>query len=372
MEGYVRNPSTYSFNAAAKTLTFSSPIPAHQGEILHVYNITRQTWIYLPQKTGCGGTWASPVLTMTFNTTSYANGDTLQVLYDDGSIAQGVAFSAETASGNITTQNLVPNGVATANSAVEIALVSNSVVSIQTTGTYTGALSVQLTNNGTRWETVTVAQIINAITGVGTASIASAAIGIFNFSTAGFLRMRVTGLAAMTGTATVTLRAVQNPAAVVAIQATAANLNATVSGTVTANIGTGSIAAGTNAIGDVGIQVRANATGAATVLPCQSPATPTVGTIKASAGRLLGYDLTNTAAALRYVKLFNATAPTLGTTAALIEIAIPAGATKTGALPAGMAFATAITHTVTSAKGLTNNTAAGLAAADVVGWFAFA
>ena len=135
---------------------------------------------------------------------------------------------------------------------------------------------------------------------------------------------------------------------------------------------TPTLAAGTNLAADVGIQVRANATGAATVLPCQSPATPAIGTIKASAGRLLAYELVNTAAALRYVKLFNATAPTLGTTAALIEVAIPAGARVGLEIPAGLAFSTAIVHTVTSGKGLSDNTSTGLAAADVVGWFAFA
>ncbi|MGK3947030.1 hypothetical protein ABK046_52760, partial [Streptomyces caeruleatus] len=64
-----------------------------------------------------------------------------------------------------------------------------------------------------------------------------------------------------------------------------------VSGTITANIGTGSIAAGTNAIGDVGVQYRANATGAASVANVLSPATPAVQTIKASAGRLLSITL---------------------------------------------------------------------------------
>jgi hypothetical protein len=38
----------------------------------------------------------------------------------------------------------------------------------------------------------------------------------------------------------------------------------------------------------------------------------------------------------------------------------------------GIGFATAITFSVTSAKGLTDNTATGLAANDVSGFFAFA
>lgn len=132
------------------------------------------------------------------------------------------------------------------------------------------------------------------------------------------------------------------------------------------------IPAGSNAIGDVGIQVRANSTGAATVLPCQSPATPAIGTLKGSAGRLLAYSLTNNAAAVRYVKLYNATAPNLGVTNALIEIAIPPNSSIQNSIPAGLAFSSAIVHTVTSARGLNDNTATGLQVGDVVGWFAFA
>lgn len=145
-----------------------------------------------------------------------------------------------------------------------------------------------------------------------------------------------------------------------------------ISGTVTANVGTGSLAAGTNAIGDVGVQYRANATGAASFVNVMSPATPAVATVKASAGRLLGFHLQNSGAALRSVKIFNATAPTLGTTAAAFEVDIPAGGAVSRALDGGLGFATAITYSVTSAKGLTDNTATGLAANDVSGFIAFA
>jgi hypothetical protein len=145
-----------------------------------------------------------------------------------------------------------------------------------------------------------------------------------------------------------------------------------VSGTVTANIGTGSVAAGTNAIGDVGVQYRASATGAAGIIAAMSPATPAAGTIKASAGRLVGWQLHNGSAGVRSVKLFNAASPTLGTTAAVMEIDIPAGGRSDVQLPGGIGFATAITWSATSAKGLTDNTATGLAANDVSGAFFFA
>jgi len=143
---------------------------------------------------------------------------------------------------------------------------------------------------------------------------------------------------------------------------------ATVSGTVSVT----ALPAGTSAIGDVGIQYRSNATGAASFVSVMSPATPAVGTIKAAAGRLLGCVLQNSAAAIRSVKLFNATAPTLGTTAALFEIDLPANGTVQFDFEGGLAFATAMTFSVTSAKGLTDNTSTGLALNDVSGFFAFA
>ena len=134
----------------------------------------------------------------------------------------------------------------------------------------------------------------------------------------------------------------------------------------------GSLGAGTNAIGDVGVQYRANATGAASFVSVMSPATPAAATVKATAGRLLCFHLQNSGAALRSVKVFNAAAPTLGTTAAAFEIDIPAGGAISRTMDGGLAFATAITYSVTSAKGLTDNTATGLAANDVSGFFAFA
>jgi len=114
-----------------------------------------------------------------------------------------------------------------------------------------------------------------------------------------------------------------------------------VSGTITANQGTMvALPAGTNAIGDVGIQYRASATGAGTPTVLNSPATPAIQTVKGSAGRLIGFLLVNSNAATRYLKVFNVVTPTLGTT--------PAG---------GIAFGTAITVAITGGRGTTDNTA---------------
>lgn len=283
-----------------------------------------------------------------------------------------VRQSVETATGTITTQNLVPNGAATANSAVELTLNGAAAMSIQVTGTYTGALSVQFTLNGTRWETVTGAIVTNILSGVGAATIASATVGVFVVPVHGAQRARVTGLAAVTGTATVTLNGVASPTTLYAFQPTAANFQATVAGTVTANIGTGALAAGANLIGDVGIQVRANATGAASPLNYASPATPAGGTIKGGAGRLFGWHLVNVSAGVRWIKLFNQTAVTMGTTSAAYEFPMAAGATASIVIPAGISHTTGIMTAVTAARGLTDNTTTGLALGDVAGTFFFA
>lgn len=113
-------------------------------------------------------------------------------------------------SGNITTQNLVPAGVATANSAVELDLGGGfNYTGIQVTGTYTGALSVQYSIDGTTWVTVGGTVVGNSIedvsVGTALATIVSAAQGIRRIRTAGMGKIRVTALAAVTGTAVVTL-----------------------------------------------------------------------------------------------------------------------------------------------------------------------
>lgn len=110
-------------------------------------------------------------------------------------------------SGNITTQNLVPAGVATANSAVQSLSINDySTAMIQVTGTYTGALSLQGTVDGTTWVTFGGVPLVNINTGVNSATIASAVVGIFQADVSGCQSVRITGLAAMTGTAVVTIK----------------------------------------------------------------------------------------------------------------------------------------------------------------------
>jgi len=144
-----------------------------------------------------------------------------------------------------------------------------------------------------------------------------------------------------------------------------------VSGTVTANIGTGSLAAGTNAVGDVGVQYRANATGAALFAIINSPATPATQSIKGSAGRIIAVYALNNSASVRWLKIFNTVTPTLGSTAAVLDIPIPPNSSEPISiqLEGGLSFGTAIVIAVTGAKGTTDNTAITLN--DVGGFIAY-
>jgi len=122
-----------------------------------------------------------------------------------------------------------------------------------------------------------------------------------------------------------------------------------VSGTVTANIGTGSLAAGTNLIADVGVQYRANATGAATIKHLVALGTTNLTSVKASAGRVVGWSIVNTVASWRYVKLHNiATAPTAGT-GVVQTIAVPPSGVNNMPVGAGsIGFATGIAFSTTT------------------------
>jgi hypothetical protein len=144
-----------------------------------------------------------------------------------------------------------------------------------------------------------------------------------------------------------------------------------VSGTVTANIGTGSLAAGTNAIGDVGIQYRGNATGAGSGTNFVAAGSTNAAVLKASAGRLLGFVLTNNATAVRYVKFHNsATTPTAGTGVVQTYGIPPNGGTITLSVPGGIGFGTGIAYTTVTGAAAADATA--VTANDIVGTFHWA
>lgn len=141
----------------------------------------------------------------------------------------------------------------------------------------------------------------------------------------------------------------------------------TISGSVTHG---GALAAGTNLVGDVGQQYRANATGAASGTHIVSAATTNATVVKAGAGRVLGWHLANTSAAWKYVKFHNqTTTPTAGS-GVVRTIGIPPNGVADFTLEGGIAFATGIALTIVNGSADADATA--VAVGDVVGDLFFA
>lgn len=136
--------------------------------------------------------------------------------------------------------------------------------------------------------------------------------------------------------------------------------------------GGATINASTNLVGDVGVQYRATGTGGGTPVNVNSPATPVAQSVKASAGKITSYDLTNHNSTLsRYIKVFNtASAVTMGTTSAAYEIALPPNSTKAFTPAGGLNASAGIQIAVTGGRGPTDNTA--ITAGDVTGHIDFA
>lgn len=213
-----------------------------------------------------------------------------------------------------------------------------------------GVVTPEWSNDGTTWVTATL------VTPAGATAATINSAGLFNTNVvARYLRLRMS-TATTAGTTTLAVSQIEDAQQM--WQATQP-----VSGTVT-------VGSGSSLIGDIGVQYRANVTGAASFVSIQSGSTTTSSSIKASAGRLLGFYLQNSAASLRSVKIFNATTVTMGTTTAAFEIDLAPNQSVSFSIEGGMAFSTAIRYAVTSAKGLTDNTG-GIVANDVSGYFTF-
>lgn len=124
----------------------------------------------------------------------------------DPSETQTVEELDAIASGTISTQNLSLTGTATANSAVEVDTQGKSVLTIQTVGTYTGILGVQVTNDDVVWATTTQSIIKRHSTGsFGAGVLNSGAQDVYKINIAGFKKARVSMTNAMTGSVVATL-----------------------------------------------------------------------------------------------------------------------------------------------------------------------
>jgi hypothetical protein len=190
-----------SSTSGALNVDVTQPLPAGTNVIGHVINDAGSAII---GKVGIDQTTPGTTNGVQVNAALPAGTNVIGHVIVDSNVGPTDA----TASGNITTQNLNPNsGVATAASTVAVtSLAGQTSWSVQVTGTYTGALTPQVTVDGSNWIALSATSITNINTNAQAATIASAAVGIFEISAPPCAQLRISANAAVTGTAVVTIR----------------------------------------------------------------------------------------------------------------------------------------------------------------------
>jgi hypothetical protein len=276
--------SNYSFNAAAKTVTFSDYGSITLENVLLVTNVTSNTIIYNFAQPTKGGTVAGNVLTLTYNTTSMSNGDKLQIYYDDPTASNNLATGAATSANqtNGTQQSKLTDGTTVAsvvagdagNNALVIAGSRKEVTFSTTTAqavaatdvsnykwvsvhvvTQGGSSSVvfQVSNDGTNW-TSQALMATNTATAGPITSTTAAPIMYYGSLNARYFRLNVTGISSGTTAGVIefssTAGAHQTLAAIATQNGTwAVGSNSATGAAVPANAFYGGMSDGTNLVG---------------------------------------------------------------------------------------------------------------------------
>lgn len=93
--------TNYTFNAAAKTITFTDYGSITLEAVLLITNVTDNIIIYNFAAVGKGGTVATNVLTLDYDTTSMDNADDLQIFYDDTAVNFATSEKQDTIIGHV-------------------------------------------------------------------------------------------------------------------------------------------------------------------------------------------------------------------------------------------------------------------------------
>lgn len=273
--------------------------------------------------------------------------------------------------GNVGVSNLetqITGSLTALNGVVQIDTTKGALVTAFISGTYSQTFTFEIFD-GTTWYPVAAKRGDTTAVASSTGALVSSSV-VFQVPCQGAPQMRIRCSAFTSGSAAIVLRSLaigSDPVNGVVITGTVP-----VSGTVTANQGTmAALPAGANAIGDVGLQARANATGAMLNARVMSAATVNNTLVKASAGRVLGWSLSNTSAAAKFVKIYNkSSAPIAGTDTPVLTLVIPAGGTIIFSSNIGIALATGFGYAITNLAADADTTAVALN--DVIGGIFYA
>jgi len=231
-----------------------------------------------------------------------------------------------------------------------VKLEDKNTIRIQWTGTFVGANAVYEgsndSTNGTdgTWVAVTGVSSADDVTTASTSGVTSSPVTrtrLFNIPGYTWFHVKLTAITS--GSVIINAEKVNGVECIGAAKQSG-----------TWNVG---LLAGTALVGDFGQEVRANATGAATIKHVVAAASTNATIVKAGAGRLLGWDLINTTAAIVYLKLHNiATTPTPGS-GVVQSIGIPANGKATLVGDIGLAFTTGIGYSIVTGAADTDATA---------------
>lgn len=97
----------YTFDASAKTISFDDYAAIDLDNVLLITNVTSNVIIYQFNKPSKNGTVATNVLTLNYDTTAMADGDNLQIFYDDPKASQRDTYYSDDAVDDITGANAV-------------------------------------------------------------------------------------------------------------------------------------------------------------------------------------------------------------------------------------------------------------------------
>lgn len=140
----------YTFNKTAKTVTFTDYTTIRLDSLLLITNVTDNIIIYNFANPSLGGTVATNVLTLTYDTSAMADADKLQIFYDD--------------------EDVQPS-----NSAQQVTL--NSLVeTLQELNTRLTVLASMSNAGAPALRTIPIASVSTAVTGTVTATVANASI----------------------------------------------------------------------------------------------------------------------------------------------------------------------------------------------------
>lgn len=373
--------TNYTFDPAAKTVTFTDYGSIAARRVLMITNITAKTRIFQFGVTGRSGTAATNVLTLDFDTSAMSASDELQIFYDSDTADQHGREVASPAThspalnfplGTVRTQHAghsVPGWTSTDTSGNQVDVVPAQYVAdwtsvrLSLTGTWTGTVFWYVSEDGKTWFNLN----LDNIAGQSQAETSQASTNnAFAGSLWGFPYFKVTA-AITVGSVAVGLG---YSTATYAPQALAATtVGAAADGAATRTVNPVRIA------GDDGSLVRTLRTDTAGLLLIKqavgsgnaastSRTVTTAGTnaasVKASGATLYGVHFINDTASAAYLKIYGkASAPTVGTDVPLRVVKLEANTSKSITYTSmGVAVGTGLAIAVTGSLADTDTSAA--------------